>query len=171
MEQLAAHIARTEPGLRGFTRPNLYRMRQFFEACQGDAIVSPLVRKLRWTHNLIILSQSKLPQEREFYLRLAAQEKWSKRELERQFRTALFERTVLRPTKVSPVVTQTHPQALEVFRDAYMVELLGLSDGHSEADWHKGLLAPLRTFGRRRRLGQSSVPHREEIPNTCVQEA
>lgn len=74
MEQLAAHIARTEPGLRRFTHPNLYRMRRFFEACQDDAIVSPLVRQLPWTHNLIILSLSKLPQEREFYLRLAAQE-------------------------------------------------------------------------------------------------
>ena len=146
VEQLAAHIARTEPGLRGFTRPNLYRMRQFFEAYQGDAIVSPLVRQLPWTHNLIILSQSKLPQEREFYLRLAAQEKWSKRELERQFKAALFERTVLQPTKVSPLVTQTHPQALQVFKDAYMVEFLGLPDGHSEADLHKGLLTQLRTF-------------------------
>jgi len=146
VEQLAAHIARTEPGLRGFTRPNLYRMRQFFEAYHGDAIVSPLVRQLPWTHNLIILSQSKLPQEREFYLRLAAQEKWSKRELERQFKTALFERTVLQPTKVSPLVTQTHPQALQVFKDAYMVEFLGLPDGHSEADLHKGLLTQLRNF-------------------------
>ena len=146
VDQLAAHIARTEPGLRGFTRPNLYRMRQFFEAYQGDAIVSPLVRQLPWTHNLIILSQSKQPQEREFYLRLAAQEKWSKRELERQFKAALFERTVLQPTKVSPLVTQTHPQALQVFRDAYMVEFLGLAEGHSEADLHKGLLSQLRTF-------------------------
>lgn len=146
VEQLAAHIARTEPGLRGFTRPNLYRMRQFFEAYQSDAIVSPLVRQLPWTHNLIILSQSKLPQEREFYLRLAAQEKWSKRELERQFKTALFERTVLQPTKVSPLVTQTHPQALKVFKDAYMVEFLGLSEGHSEADLHKGLLIQLKNF-------------------------
>ncbi|MEG2816117.1 MAG: PDDEXK nuclease domain-containing protein [Comamonas sp.] len=109
-------------------------------------MVSPLVRQLPWTHNLIILSQSKLPQEREFYLRLAAQEKWSKRALERQFKTALFERTELKPTKVSPVVTQTHPQAMEVFKDAYMVEFLGLPDGHSEADLHKGLLAQLRTF-------------------------
>lgn len=104
------------------------------------------MRQLPWTHNLIILSQSKLPQEREFYLRLAAQEKWSKRELERQFKTALFERTVLQPTKVSPLVTQTHPQALQVFKDAYMVEFLGLPDGHSEADLHKGLLTQLRTF-------------------------
>ena len=146
VDQLAAHIARTEPGLRGFTRPNLYRMRQFFEAYQGDAIVSPLVRQLPWTHNLIILSQSKQPQERKFYLRLAAQEKWSKRELERQFKTALFERTVLQPTKVSPLVTQTHPQALQVFKDAYMVEFLGLVEGHSEADLHQGLLTQLRTF-------------------------
>jgi predicted nuclease of restriction endonuclease-like (RecB) superfamily len=83
-----------QPGLRGFTRPNLFRMRQFYEAYQGDAIVSPLVRLLPWTHNLIILSQSKRPEEREFYLRMAGQEKWSKRELERQFKTA-FERTVL----------------------------------------------------------------------------
>ncbi|MDQ0126490.1 putative nuclease of restriction endonuclease-like (RecB) superfamily [Pseudomonas lini] len=35
---------------------------------------------------MIIFSQSKRPQEREFYVRMAVQEKWSKRELERQFK-------------------------------------------------------------------------------------
>ncbi|MFZ2987850.1 PDDEXK nuclease domain-containing protein [Ideonella sp.] len=144
--QLAAHIAQTQPGLRGFTRPNLFRMRQFYEAYTGDAVVSPLVRQLPWTHNLIILSQSKGPQEREFYLRLTAQEKWSKRELERQFDAALFERAVLQPAKVSPLVTQMHPGAQQVFKDAYMVEFLALPDGHSEADLHRGLLGQLRTF-------------------------
>jgi hypothetical protein len=29
--RLAAHIARTHPGVRGFTRPNLFRMRCFYE--------------------------------------------------------------------------------------------------------------------------------------------
>lgn len=53
---------------------------------------------------------------------------WSKRELERQLKAALFERVVLSPAKVSPVVRQTHPQALEVFKDTYMVEFLGLPD-------------------------------------------
>jgi len=66
--QLAEHLARTQPGLRGFTRPNLFRMRQFYDTYQGDAIVSPLVRQLPWTHNLIILNQSKRPEEREFSL-------------------------------------------------------------------------------------------------------
>ena len=62
--QLAEHLARTQPGLRGFTGRNLFRMRQFYEAYQGDEIVSPVVRQLPWTHNLIIPNQSKSPEGR-----------------------------------------------------------------------------------------------------------
>lgn len=144
--QLAAHLAQTQPGLRGFTRPNLFRMRQFYEAYQGDEIVSALLRQLPWTHNIIILNQSKRPEEREFYLRLAIREKWSSRELERQFKSALFERTVLNPVNVSPLVRQTHPDVLSVFKDSYMVEFLDLPQGHAEADLHLGLLQRLKDF-------------------------
>lgn len=143
---LAAHLAQTQPGLRGFTARNLFRMRQFFEAYQGDEKVSPLTRQLPWTHNLIILNQSKRPEEREFYLRLAIREQWSKRELERQFKTALFERTVLSPVKVSPLVSQMHPDALSIFKDSYLVEFLGLPQYHAEADLHQGLLQHLKDF-------------------------
>ena len=144
--QLAEHLARTQPGLRGFTRPNLFRMRQFYDAYQEDEIVSALLRQLPWTHNLIILNQSKRPEEREFYLRLAIREKWSSRELERQFKTALFERTVLNPVKISPLVTQTHPDALHIFKDSYLVEFLDLPQDHAEADLHRGLLQRLKDF-------------------------
>lgn len=146
VDQLARHLAHTQPGLKGFTRPNLFRMRQFYEAYQGDEIVSPLVRQLPWTHNLIILSQSKRPEEREFYLKMATKERWSKRELERQFNNALFERMVLNPVKVSPVVAQMHPDALNVFKDSYVMEFLGLPDGHNEADLQRGLLNKLKLF-------------------------
>ena len=146
IDQLAQHLALTQPGLKGFTRANLFRMRQFYEAYRQDEKVSPLVRQLPWTHNLIILSQSKRPEEREFYLKMATQERWSKRELERQFKAALFERSVLTPAKVSPLVTQTHPEALNIFKDSYLVEFLGLPDGHSEADLQQGLLAQLKHF-------------------------
>ena len=144
--QLAEHLARTQPGLRGFTRPNLFRMRQFYETYQADVIVSPLVRQLPWTHNIIILNQSKRPEEREFYLRLAIRERWSKRELERQFKTALFERTVLNPVKVTPLVTQIHPAALSIFKDSYLVEFLDLPESHAEADLQRGLLRRLKDF-------------------------
>jgi predicted nuclease of restriction endonuclease-like (RecB) superfamily len=69
--QLAQYIARTQPGLRGFTRANLFRMRQFYETYRDDTIVVALLRQLPWTHHMIILGQSKRPEEREFYLRMA----------------------------------------------------------------------------------------------------
>ena len=146
VSQLAEHLAQTQPGLRGFTRSNLFRMRQFYEIYHAEEKVAPLVRQLSWSHNLIIFSQSKRPEEREFYVRLAVQEKWSKRELERQFKTALFERSVTQPAKVSAVLRQAHPAALEIFRDAYMLEFLDLPGGHAETDLHKGLMARLKEF-------------------------
>ena len=72
-------------------------MRQFYEAYQAQEKVATLLRELLWTHNLFILSRSQRPEEREFYLKMAAQEKWSSRKLERQFDAALFERVVLSP--------------------------------------------------------------------------
>ena len=46
VERLAAYIVKTQPGLRGFTRANLFRMRQFYETYQGDEKVVPLMRQL-----------------------------------------------------------------------------------------------------------------------------
>jgi predicted nuclease of restriction endonuclease-like (RecB) superfamily len=146
VQQLADYLARTQPGLRGFTRRNLFRMRKFYETYRDEEKVTALLSQLPWTHNLIILNQSKRPEEREFYLRLAIQEKWSSRELERQFKAALFERTVLHPVKVSPVVAQSHPSAMDVFRDAYVVEFLDLPERHTEADLHRALLQQLQDF-------------------------
>lgn len=145
--QLATYIARREPGLRGFSSQNLWRMRQFFVTYRDDPKLSPLVRVLPWTHNLIVLGQSKRPEEREFYLRMAVQERWSKRELERQFRLAAFERAVLQPPKLSPAVRQIHGGAAEsLLKDAYFLEFLDLPLEHTEADLHQGLLKRLKVF-------------------------
>lgn len=146
VEQLADHIARTHPGLKGFTRRNLFRMRQLYETYARDEKVSPLVTQLPWTHNLLILSRAKRREEREFYLQMALRERWSKRDLERQLNGALFERVVLSPAKVSPAVTQLHPDAASVFKDAYLVDFLELSADHSEPDLQRALMTNLRQF-------------------------
>lgn len=144
--QLASHIAQTLPGLRGFTRVNLFRMRQFYETYSHDEIISPLVRQLPWTHNLIILSQSKSREERLFYVNQTIRENWSKRDLERQLKAALFERAMLHPQKSSKVLTEFRPEAINIFKDAYMVEFLDLPDEHNEIDLQKGLLHKLKDF-------------------------
>ena len=147
VDRLAQHLARTIPGQRGFTRRNLFRMRQFYETYSADKKVTALLTQPPWTHNLIILTQSKRTEEREFYLRMAVQEKWKSRELERQYRLGTFERAMLSPTKVSAALTQMHGDAAaRVFKDAYSVEFLNLPADHTEADLHSGLLGQLRAF-------------------------
>ena len=146
VDQLAAHIAQTQPGLRGFARPNLYRMRQFYETYCDQPIVSTLLRQLSWSHNLAILGQCKRPEERQFYIEMSTREKWPFRELERQIKGALFERSVLQPANVSAVLRQLHPGAESLFRDAYLVEFLSLPQGHDERGLHLGLLARLKNF-------------------------
>lgn len=146
VEQLAKFIARQHPDLKGFTRANLFRMRQFFQAYRKDEKVAPLVRQLSWSHNLMIMSRCKSLDEREFYLRMAIRERWGKRDLERQLKSALFERTVLTPPKVAPLVRQLVPEVENIFKDTYMLDFLDLPGIHSEADLQAALVARLKQF-------------------------
>ena len=102
-------------------------------AYRDDPKLSPLVRVLPWTHNLIVLGQSKGPEEREFYLRMAVQEHWSKRELERQFRLAAFERAVLHPPKLSSLLREL-PCSWQLHILAIEKEAEGFPDRRLKAD-------------------------------------
>lgn len=74
MAQLAEHIALHEPDLKGFSMQNFWRMKQFFEIYSGSPNLSPLVREISWSNNLIIMSASKTEEEREFYIKLCMKE-------------------------------------------------------------------------------------------------
>lgn len=57
------------------------------------------------------------------------------REQERQFRLGAFERAVLTPPKLSPVLREIHGESVaQAFKDAYSLVFLGLPTGHTEAD-------------------------------------
>lgn len=114
-------------------------MRQFFEAYRLEPKLSTLLRELPWSSNLHILTRSKRPEEREFYLRMATQHRWQVREVARQMDSQLFARAVLNPPKVSTTLREMHPQADGFFKDSYFLEFLGLPPIHSEADLHLGL--------------------------------
>jgi len=146
VQELATWLAAQVPDLKGFSSSNLWRMKQFYEVYQDDENLAPLVRQLSWTHNLIILGQSKQPEEREFYLRLAVRAKWSKRELQRQIESAAFERTVLSDLKLAPMVRVLAQDATGIFKDSYLLDFLDLPERHKEADLQSALLRNLRKF-------------------------
>jgi predicted nuclease of restriction endonuclease-like (RecB) superfamily len=146
IEQLAAFIHMQEPGIKGFERRNLYRMRQFYEIYPDTEIVSALLTQLSWTHHSILISRCKTEAERLFYIQIAAAEKYTTRELERQINSGIFERTLLAEAKL-PLATQSKSQRLAgVFRDSYILDLLNLPPSHSENDLKSALILCLKDF-------------------------
>lgn len=79
IDSLSNYIQRQFPGIRGFNRRGLYRMKQFYETYSGNEKVSSLLTQLSWTNHLLIMSGSKSDEEREFYIRLAVKERYSSR--------------------------------------------------------------------------------------------
>jgi len=101
-----------------------------FEAYRGQKKVSPLVTQSPWTHHLIILSQAKPPETREFYLLAAIKGRWTKRELERQIQSAAILRSDPAEKKVSPALAQIHSTAIDELKNA-LVEQSGHGRGSS----------------------------------------
>lgn len=108
--------------------------------------LSTLLRELPWSAHLHILSRSKREEEREFYLRMAVQQRWTVREVARQIDSGLFERAVMNPPKISTALRESQPQAEQHFKDMYLLEFLALPESHSEADLHRSLLLNLGRF-------------------------
>jgi predicted nuclease of restriction endonuclease-like (RecB) superfamily len=115
VSELARYIAENAPEMKGFSDKNLWRMKQFYETYQADEKLATLWRELPWTHNTIIFSRCKSPEEREYYLRLTIADKLNKRELECQIDSAYFQRSLM-ATKLSPLVRELHPSISQVFK-------------------------------------------------------
>lgn len=146
VDGLAKYIQENHPEFKGFTRRGLFRMRQFYETYRRDKFVSTLLTQISWSSHLHILSKTKTIEEKEFYLRLTVQERYSVRELERQIDSGLFERAVLSRKKAPIVLTQKHPNAPEVFKDVYILDFLNLPEAHSERDLSKSIVSNLKNF-------------------------
>ena len=147
VKQLADYIAKNAPEAKGFSDKNLWRMKQFYETYNGvDEKLSPLVRQISWTNNLIILSRTKTIEEKEFYLKECIEERLSKRELNRQIDCALYERSIANNIKLSPVMREIAPQAEHVFRDQYVLEFLGGKDYENENSMKTALIKQMKQF-------------------------
>jgi len=75
VKELSNYLIKKEPTLKGFSKRNLWRMKQFYSTYKNYPKLSPLVREITWSHNLTIFSQCKTIEEKEFYIKLAKKKK------------------------------------------------------------------------------------------------
>ena len=144
IDEVAAYIAKENPGVKGFNRRGLYRMKQFYETYRDDEFVTPLVTQISWTNHLLIMSGSKTAEERHFYMALCAKEHYSKRELDRQINSAYYERYMLSSKKLMP---ESVPQDVRgSILDTYVLEFLDLPEQFSERSLRKAITDNLKQF-------------------------
>ena len=144
IDAIAKEIQDVFPGIKGFNRRGLYRMKQFYELYKDNSIVTPLLTQLSWSNHLLIMSGCKSNMEREFYMRLCIKEGYSKRELERQINSGYYERYMLSKEKLLPEPIKGLKE--NPFLDSYVIEFLDLPKNFKESDLRKGLIQNMKEF-------------------------
>ena len=144
IDAIAKEIKDVFPGIKGFNRRGLYRMKQFYELYKDNSIVTPLLTQLSWSNHLLIMSGCKSNMEREFYMRLCIKEGYSKRELERQINSGYYERYMLSKEKLLPEPIKGLKE--NPFLDSYVIEFLDLPKNFKESDLRKGLIQNMKEF-------------------------
>jgi len=160
VRQLTEYISHNAPDLKGFSDKNLWRMKQFYELYAADVKLSPLVREISWTHNMLIMSRCHNGTEREFYIRLTLREHLSKRELNRQINASVYERTMLGQHNLSSLPQALPAKANEVLRDHYVMEYITGHEAKPENSLRRALLRHMKEFVLE--IGRDFIPMGEE---------
>lgn len=147
IRQLADYIAANTEDSKGYSDKNLWRMKQFYETYRNaDEKLSSLLRQINWTNNLKIMSRCKIPEERDFYIRLAANERLSTRELDKIISRGLFERTIIDTPNLSSVMREIVPSSERSFRDRYIMDFLGKKTYSDEYSMKKAIISKMKDF-------------------------
>lgn len=144
IDEISREIQDTFPGIKGFNRRGLYRMKKFYETYKDNEIVTPLVTQISWTNHLLIMSGCKTDEEREFYIRLCIKENYSKRQLERQLDSGYYERYMLSKETLLPESVKKLGE--NPFLDSYVMEFLDLPNEFHENDLRKALIRNMKDF-------------------------
>lgn len=67
IDSVVKEIQNAFPGIKGFNRRGLYRMKQFYETYCGDEFVSALLTQISRRYHLPIMSKTK-PQRRDIFI-------------------------------------------------------------------------------------------------------
>lgn len=154
-KQIVATISeqlKAEYGEKGFDEKSIRRMMQFAQLFPDLQIVAPLVRQLSWSHFIIVMPL-KDELQREFYLTMAAAEKWSKRVLQSKIDGMLYERTII-SGKPGEFIKKELGKLREkntlspdlVFKSPYFLQFTGLTGMYNEKSLEDTLLVHLEQF-------------------------
>lgn len=135
-----------------FSTRNLRRMMQLATLFPDPQIVSTVSTQLSWSHFVEVLPLEDNLQ-REFYLTMAAEERWAVRTLREKIDGMLFERTAIsdKPeelirAELASIRTDRKMSPDMVFKSPYFLEFTGLKGGYTEETLENALISHIEQF-------------------------
>jgi predicted nuclease of restriction endonuclease-like (RecB) superfamily len=166
VEQLAVDLSLEFPGVEGFSRSNLYRMRSFYRvwtegltnvaqaARQMGEVILPqsvgelgernmpgVLAQLPWFHNVTLIEKLKDPSERLWYAHKTVECGWSRDILVLQVESDLFHRQGKAITNFAATLPPLQSDlAQQVLKDPYTFDFLMLTDAAREREVEEQLV-------------------------------
>lgn len=154
IEKLAKDLQNDFPGLEGFSRTNVFRMRAFYKEYK---LVPPLAGQLDeidhlgvlaqipWSHNIILMEKIGNPEERLWYAAKTIENSWGKRALEDWIERDIYSRKGKAVTNFSLHLPEPQSTlAQETLCDPYFFDFLNLPPGHIEKELEDGLVEKIQ---------------------------
>ena len=158
VERLARDIQAAFPGISGFSRNNIWRMRAFYLAYteevtnlarpvqDSSASNAPIpVKQLPWGQNIELLQRLRDPVRRFWYAQEALEHGWSRAVLVHQITSRLYERQGNAVTNFEAALPPSQSDlAKQAIKDPYVFDFLTMSGDAAERDLERGLVEHIR---------------------------
>lgn len=147
IDRLSDDLSQAFPEMRGFRARNLKYMRAFAEAYPNQKFVQQVVAQLPWGHQVRILDALKDANQREWYIRQAIQNGWSRNVLVHQIEGKLFDRQGHALTNFDRTLPAPQSElAQQLIKDPYNFDFLTLGPEVLERDLERSLIEHVRDF-------------------------
>jgi predicted nuclease of restriction endonuclease-like (RecB) superfamily len=147
IEQLAKDLTAAFPGMKGFSRSNLFYIKKWVQFYKDESIVQQAVGQIPWGHNVVIVTQCSSISEALFYTQKTIENNWSRAVLVMQMESKLYERTGKIINNFDK--TLSAPQAdlaRETLKNPYNFDFLTLGKEAKERDLEQGLAGHIQRF-------------------------
>ncbi|MBC6445419.1 MAG: DUF1016 domain-containing protein [Alphaproteobacteria bacterium GM202ARS2] len=150
IKQIATDLSREFPNLKGFSRSNLYNIKQWYKFYLGQSeSVQQAVGQIPWGHNVAIIQRVKDPETAFWYVRKTIENGWSRNVLGIQIETQLYERQA-GARKIENfdrhLPASQSDLARETLKDPYVFDFLDLGDEAQEREIERKLVEHITQF-------------------------
>jgi predicted nuclease of restriction endonuclease-like (RecB) superfamily len=148
IEKIATDLKYEFPDIKGFSRRNLYAIRQWYLFfLENGEVVHQAVAQLPWRHQILLIQKFKNLDTIVLYAKAIVRHKWSRDSLEANIRNDYH----LRVGNADHNFESTLPKpqsdlAIETIKNPYYFDFLGLGDDAQEREIEKELIKRITDF-------------------------